>query len=150
MTEIKNLYILNTGFKIDNDLFDAFYNSQRNFKRDELIDLIQQLFGYYNCEMTLEESISIELRQLFKPQIIIDGGSFIYAYGTDYPIELLKDKTKLIEWLKTKEKGIKERIDLDGTDIKISQTVCKVEGKDPKIEIMPLRDWINIKSIELI
>jgi hypothetical protein len=141
--EISNLTITEEAFTIDPILFNKLYNTEEEFSKEEIIRLFVELFCYDIDSHSSGDLLSSLLRSLFKPQIVVYSGSVQNNIGTNYPIELLKDKVSLLEWLR----DIKNITVID--EVKIIAPLCKVNGIDPIVEITDYSEVNNVSQIEL-
>ena len=141
--DISNLTITEEAFIIDPILFNKLYNTDEEFNKEEINRLFVELFCYDIDNHSPGDLLSYLIRSLFKPQIVVYSGSAQTNIGTNYPIELLKNKVSLLDWLK----DIKNITNID--EVKIIAPLCKVKGIDPTVEITDYSEVNNVSQIEI-
>lgn len=141
--DIKNINITEEAFIIEPILFNKLYNTDEEFNKEEISRLFVELFCYDIDNHSSGVLLSNLIRTLFKPQIVVYSGSARTHIGTNYPIELLKNKLSLLDWLK----DIKNITNIE--EVKIIAPICKVKGIDPTIEITDNSEVNNVSQIEI-
>jgi len=141
--EINNLTITDQAVFTDPILFNKLYNTNEVFSDEEISRLFHQLFCYDLNNHNSEEILSDLLRSLFKPQIVVYNENSVNIIGPYYPIELLKDKATLLDWLKN-NKGITAI-----SEVKIIAPLCPVKGIDPTIDFTDFTECYNVSEIKI-